>query len=92
MIKTPVKKPEIVDAIGAIDSSRVVQVVNEDYDQIIWHNGNPNNITTDQIKTKLADKFSGTAEGRRAAQMFARSRFLHQWRRKQELSSLRNKP
>ena len=55
MIKTPVKKPEIVDAIGAIDSSRVVQVVNEDYDQIIRHNGNPNNITTDQIKTKLAE-------------------------------------
>ena len=55
MIKYPVKKPEIVDAIGAIDSSRVVQVVNEDYNQIIWHNGNPNNITTDQIKTKLAE-------------------------------------
>ena len=49
MIKYPVKKPEIVDAIGAIDSSRIVQVVNEDYNQIIWHNGNPNNITTDQI-------------------------------------------
>ena len=55
MIKYPVKKPEIVDAIGAIDSSRVVQVVNEDFDQIIWHNGNTNNITTDQIKTKLAE-------------------------------------
>ena len=46
------KKPEIVDAILALDSNAKVQVVEEK--DIIWIDKNPNNITTDQINTKLA--------------------------------------
>ena len=47
------KKPEIVDAILALDSDAIVQVIEEK--DIIWIDKNPNNITTDQIKTKLAE-------------------------------------
>tara|TARA_R100001126_G_C4869078_1_gene171929 strand:- start:830 stop:1126 length:297 start_codon:yes stop_codon:yes gene_type:complete len=47
-----VKKPEIVDAILALDSDAKVQVVEEK--DIIWIDKNPNNITRDQINSKLA--------------------------------------
>ena len=53
MIKYPVKKPEIVDAILALDSDARVQVIEEK--DIIWIDKNPNNITTEQINTKLAE-------------------------------------
>ena len=46
------KKPEIVDAILALDSDAKVQVVEEK--DIIWIDKNPNNITRDQINSKLA--------------------------------------
>lgn len=32
-----------------------VSVNAEDYEQITWHDGNPNNITVDQIKAKQAE-------------------------------------
>ena len=47
------KKPEIVDAILALDSDARVQVIEET--DIIWNDKNPNNITTTQINTKLAE-------------------------------------
>lgn len=47
------KKPEIVDAILALDSDARVQVIEEK--DIIWIDKNPNNITTEQINTKLAE-------------------------------------
>ena len=47
------KKPEIVDAILALDSDAKVQVIEEK--DIIWNDKNPNNITTEQINTKLAE-------------------------------------
>ena len=47
------KKPEIVDAILALDSDAKVQVIEEK--DIIWIDKNPNNITTDQINIKLAE-------------------------------------
>ena len=48
-----IDKPEIVDAILALDSDAKVQVIEEK--DIIWIDKNPNNITTDQINTKLAE-------------------------------------
>ena len=47
------KKPEIVDAILALDSDSRVQVIEEK--DIIWIDKNPNNITTEQINTKLTE-------------------------------------
>ena len=32
-----------------------VSVKSEDYEQITWHDSNPNNITVDQIKTKQVE-------------------------------------
>ena len=46
---------DIINAIVAIDPDAVVSVNAEDYDQITWHDGNPNNITVDQIKAKQAE-------------------------------------
>jgi len=48
-----IDKPEIVDAILALDSNAKVQVIEEK--DIIWIDKNPNNITTEQINTKLAE-------------------------------------
>lgn len=45
----------IVDAILALDSKAQVSVLGEDYDNITWHDKNPNKITVDQIKTKKAE-------------------------------------
>ena len=45
----------IVDAILALDTNARVSVISEDYDNITWHDKNPNNITVDQIKTKKAE-------------------------------------
>ena len=42
----------IIDAIVALDPNTQVSVVDEDMKQILWHDGNPNNITSSQIKTK----------------------------------------
>ena len=46
---------DIINAIVDINPDAVVSVNAEDYDQITWHDGNPNNITVDQIKTKQAE-------------------------------------
>ena len=45
----------IIEAIKKLDKTAHVSVNAEDYDQIIWHDGNPNNITKEQIKTKLIE-------------------------------------
>lgn len=45
----------IVDAILALDTNARVSVISEDYNNITWHDKNPNNITVDQIKTKKAE-------------------------------------
>ena len=45
-------KIDIVDAIRALDNNTWVGCSNNDIDQIHWHDGNPNNITKDQIKKK----------------------------------------
>ena len=46
---------DICTAILALDSTAQVSVNAEDYEQITWHDDNPNNITVDQIKAKQAE-------------------------------------
>ena len=46
---------DICTAILALDPTAQVSVNAEDYEQITWHDGNPNNITVDQIKAKQAE-------------------------------------
>ena len=46
---------DIISAILALDSNAEVSVNGESLDGIIWHDGNPNNITNDQITAKQAE-------------------------------------
>ena len=46
---------DIIKAILALDSDAQVTVNAESLDQITWHDGNPNNITNDQILAKQAE-------------------------------------
>ena len=43
---------DIIKAILALDSDAQVSVNAESFDQITWHDGNPNNITKEQIIAK----------------------------------------
>jgi len=45
----------IIKAILKIDPNAQVSVNAEDINQITWHDGNPNNITTAQIEAKMAE-------------------------------------
>lgn len=46
---------KIIDAILALDANAEVSITNNSVDNIIWHDGNPNNITNDQILAKQAE-------------------------------------
>jgi hypothetical protein len=46
---------DIISAILALDPSAEVSVSGESLDGITWHDGNPNNITNDQITAKQAE-------------------------------------
>lgn len=46
---------DIISAILALDPNAEVSVSGESLDGIIWHDGNPNNITNDQITAKQAE-------------------------------------
>jgi hypothetical protein len=46
---------DIISAILALDPSAEVSVSGESLDGIEWHDGNPNNITNDQITAKQAE-------------------------------------
>ena len=46
---------DIIKAILALDPNAEVSVNAESLDQITWHDGNPNNITNDQILAKQAE-------------------------------------
>ena len=59
----------IIDAIVALDPNTQVSVVDEDMKQILWHDGNPNNITSSQIKTKQTE-----LQAEYDAQAYARNR------------------
>ena len=45
----------IADTILAIKSDAQVSIENEDINKITWHDGNPTNITNEQITTKQAE-------------------------------------
>jgi hypothetical protein len=46
---------DIISAILALDPNARVSVNGESLDGITWHDGNPNNITNDQITAKQAE-------------------------------------
>jgi hypothetical protein len=46
---------DIIKSIQALAPNAQVSCNAEDYEQITWHDGNPNNITVDQIKAKQAE-------------------------------------
>ena len=46
---------DIISAILALDPNAQVSVNGESLDAITWHDGNPNNITNDQITAKQAE-------------------------------------
>ena len=45
----------IIDAITALKADAHVSVNDEDINKITWHDGNPTNITNEQITTKQAE-------------------------------------
>ena len=45
----------IIDAILSINPEAKVSVNAENFEQITWHDGNPNNITKADIEAKLVD-------------------------------------
>jgi hypothetical protein len=47
--------PCIARAILVLDPTAEVSVIDEDYDKITWHDGNPTNITKEQIIAKKAE-------------------------------------
>ena len=46
---------DIIQSIKALKSDAQVSVNNEDIEQITWHDGNPTNITNEQILAKQAE-------------------------------------
>ncbi len=46
---------DIISAIVALDPDAQVSVNGESFDSITWHDGNPNNITNEQITAKQAE-------------------------------------
>ena len=46
---------DIMNAIQALKEDAEVSVNDNDINQITWHDGNPNNITTEQILDKQAE-------------------------------------
>ena len=50
-----ISEPNIIDAIVLLKPDAQVLLRDEDYDTIIWEDGNPTGITNDQIATKLVE-------------------------------------
>jgi hypothetical protein len=48
-------KPEVIDAILAIKKDAKFILHNNDFDTIEWHDGNPDNITKEQVEKKLVE-------------------------------------
>ena len=46
---------KIIDGILALDANAEVSITDNSVDNIILHDGNPNNITNDQITAKQAE-------------------------------------
>ena len=45
----------IISAVLALDSNAEISTFSDNVDDIIWHDGNPNGITTQQITEKQAE-------------------------------------
>ena len=45
----------IANAVLALDSTAQISTVSENPEEIIWHDGNPNGITAEQITEKQAE-------------------------------------
>ena len=45
----------IADAVLALDATAQISTVSNDANDIIWHDGNPNGITAEQITAKQAE-------------------------------------
>jgi len=45
----------IANAVLALDSTAQISTVSDNFDEIIWHDGNPNGITAEQITAKQAE-------------------------------------
>ena len=46
---------DIANTILALDPSAQISVTSNDVNKITWHDGNPNNITVEQIQTKQSE-------------------------------------
>ena len=46
---------EVIDAIRALTTNPEVSISGDSVDKIIWHDGNPSNITKQQILDKQAE-------------------------------------
>ena len=46
---------DIISAILALDADAQVSLIGDSIDNLTWHDGNPNNITNDQIIAKQAE-------------------------------------
>tara|TARA_R110002051_G_scaffold167321_1_gene238028 strand:- start:1677 stop:1937 length:261 start_codon:yes stop_codon:yes gene_type:complete len=54
----------IINAINAINPNSEASVSNEDLNKITWHDGNPTNITDQQILDKQAELVIEKAEAK----------------------------
>ena len=45
----------IANAVLALDSTAQISTVSDNPDEIIWHDGNPNGLTVEQITEKQAE-------------------------------------
>lgn len=54
----------IINAINAINPNSEASVSNEDLNKITWHDGNPTNITEQQILDKQAELVIAKAEAK----------------------------
>ena len=48
-------KPMIIDAISALKKDAKCILHNNDFDTIVWEDGNPDNITKEQVEEKLVE-------------------------------------
>ena len=48
-------KPEVIDAILALKKDAKFILHNNDFDTVEWHDGNPDNITKEQVEEKLVE-------------------------------------
>ena len=48
-------KPQVIDAIAALKKDAKCHLRNNDFDTIVWEDGNPDEITKEQVEEKLVE-------------------------------------